>query len=136
MPSSRHAIPASAADNVALAGNQFTWMEIVDVRSGLYNLPDEFVPDRHRNPDGLLGPLVPIENVDICPANSRPENTDQNVIDTDSRLRDVLKPQPLLRASFDECFHWVFPVFGAGAGLGAGAGDDGVVVDVVLDAGV
>ena len=55
--------------------------------------------------DGLLGPGVPVIDVDVCAANSCPVDTDQNVIDAEGGPGDVLEPKAGLGSRLDECFH-------------------------------
>ena len=105
MPAPRHAIAATSADDVAFAGNQLSWMEVVDIGADRDDLPYKLMADHQGNRDCPLRPRVPVVDVNVCAADSGPENAHEDVVDADRRFGDVLQPQPLFGAGFDEGFH-------------------------------
>lgn len=90
---------------MTFAANDFARMKIVDVRSYFDNLAFEFVPDGHGDWNGGSGPLVPLVNVQICPADPSTCDTNQNIIDSNARLRYVFQPQPRRISAFYESLH-------------------------------
>lgn len=74
------AITALAADNMAFAGNNFAFFDILNVAAKINDLSDEFMPDDHGRLDGALGPLIPLVDVDISSANRGFQDPDENVV--------------------------------------------------------
>jgi hypothetical protein len=85
---------------MALPANDIAREEVVDVRANLHDTPGEFVAYGHRYRDGALSPIVPLVYVDIRPANARAENLNQDVVNTNLRLRDVFEPESWLALAF------------------------------------
>ena len=71
VPQAGHAVAAAAADDVSLSGNPFAWMKIVDVGPDFDNLSHEFMANDHGNRDRVFRPIVPVEDVNVRPADSR-----------------------------------------------------------------
>ena len=88
------AIAAAAADHVPFAADDVAGVEILDVAADLDDLGR-----RTRGPTtigtgiGLLGPGVPVVDVNVGAANAGPQDLDQHVVDADLRLGDVFQPQ-------------------------------------------
>ena len=102
-----HAVAAAPAHHVAFARDQLARMKIDDIGADGGDLADEFMADRHGHRDGLLGPGIPVIDVNIRAADSGAVDADQNVIDADSGLGDIFEPQAGLGVRLDECFHRV-----------------------------
>ena len=107
MTATCHAVSTAAADDVTFAGDKLARMKVVHVGSDGNDLADEFVPDGQRYFDGPSSPLVPIVDMHIGPADARSEDTNENVVDADSRLGDIAQPEAFFGAVFDESFHKV-----------------------------
>ena len=58
-------------------------MKIEDVRTDFDNFTHKFMPDGHGNFYGLLGPTIPIKNMNIGAANSGAQHTNQHIVDAD-----------------------------------------------------
>ena len=85
VPPPGEAVAALAAHDVAFAVDQIARLEALDIAADLDNLADELVADHHRRFDGLLGPGVPVEDMDIGAANCGPLDFDEHVVDARSR---------------------------------------------------
>src|SRR5437763_13624610 len=107
MPPPRHTVAASAAHDVRCAGYEFTRMKIVNVGADLDDFADEFMPDHHRHRDGALSPIVPVEDMNIGPADAGSQNPNQDIINSDAGLGNILKPQTWFCLRFDESFQFV-----------------------------
>jgi hypothetical protein len=83
------AVPTSSADNMPFSAHHLSRMEVVNIRADRDNFAHELVSDHHRHRDCSLGPFIPLINVEICAADTGVRDTDQDVIDTVSRLRDL-----------------------------------------------
>jgi len=101
VPDAGHAVAAAAAHHVSFAGNQIPRMEVVDVGANLDDLSHELMTDGHGYRNRLLGPFVPIEDVNVRSADTRTENTDKHVVDADGWLGDVLEPQARMSMRLD-----------------------------------
>ena len=87
--SPRHAVPAPAADDVAFPAHEVALAEVAHVGADLGDLADELVPDDQRQRHVLLGPLVPVVDVEVGPADPGSVHADQDVVDPDLGLRDL-----------------------------------------------
>ena len=71
------------------------------------------MPHRHGQWDGLLGPRVPIPDVEVCSADCGPGNSDENVHGPDFRDRDIEKFKACSGTVLDQCAHtfasWAMP---------------------------
>src|SRR5688572_6982859 len=103
--SSRHAVAAESAHNMAFAGNDLAGLEVVDVGSHAHDLAHELMADDHRNRNGALRPLVPVIDVNVRSADARTGNANKNVVNADGGFGDVLQPQAFPGARFNEGFH-------------------------------
>ena len=92
VPAPRQAVAAHAADDVALAVHEVALLEPLDRGADLLDHADKLVADDHRGLDRLLGPVVPIVNVDVGAADGRLLDPDQDVVgpgDGDRVFRQV-----------------------------------------------
>ena len=87
VPAAGHAVAAATAHEVALAADEVTGREVVDVRSDLDDLAHELVADDHRHRDRALRPGVPGADVQVGAADAGALDADQHVVDADLRLR-------------------------------------------------
>ena len=62
--------------------------------------------DRHGHRDGLLGPVIPVVDMQIGAANGRALDLDEYVVDAQFRVRDVFEPDAFAGFFFYQCFHW------------------------------
>src|SRR5215469_5236644 len=99
------AVPAAAANHVALAADQFSRMKVRYVRPDFDNFTDKFVPDDERNLYGFLRPVVPVVDVEIGSANPGLENTNLDVVNTNFRLLHIFQPQSSTITALYKCFH-------------------------------
>ena len=65
MPPTCQTVPAVSSDQMAFAGNQVSRLKISYMGPNLFNGSYKFMTDMHGNGDGLLGPLIPVVNMDI-----------------------------------------------------------------------
>ena len=89
VPAAREAVAADAADDVALAVDQVALLEALDGGAHLLDHPDELVADDHRRLDGLLGPVVPVVDVDVGAADRGLLDPDQDVVRARHRHGDL-----------------------------------------------
>src|SRR5262249_59904296 len=89
----RQAVPAMAADDVPLAGNDVAFVEVVHVRADLDDAADELMADDQGHGDGLARPRVPFPDVQIGPADAGAQDLDEDIVDADGRLGDILQPE-------------------------------------------
>ena len=105
MPPPRQTVPAPPAGHMALAAHNVARIKIIHIRSHRHNLADKLMPNRHRHRNGLLRPLVPLVDMHIGPTDPRIPHANQHIVDPDLRLRNILQPKPLLRATLYQCLH-------------------------------
>src|SRR5689334_15436521 len=101
VPASGEAVAASAADHVAFPADDVAGEEVGHVGPDRLDPAHELVTDHHGHRDGLLGPLVPVVDVDVRTADAGLEHTDQHVVYTDVGDGNVLQPQSGLTPAFD-----------------------------------
>ena len=75
------AVPAAAADDVALTRHQVARLEVVDVAADLDDLADELVADDQRRDDRAAGPRVPRLDMQVRAADAGAVHADQHVVD-------------------------------------------------------
>src|SRR5581483_6297856 len=105
VPPAGQAVPAAAADDMALAADEIADREVADVRAELDDLADELVADDHRHRDRPLRPRVPAVDVEVGATDAGLVDADQDVVDSELRLRDLLEPEALGRPGLDERSH-------------------------------
>src|SRR6187399_689016 len=106
MPSAGKTVSAASTNHMAFTGDQLSRLKVIDVRTHRHDFADELMANRHRDRNGLLRPFVPVVDVNIRTADSGPENTDKDVIDSDFRFGNILEPETGLRVRFNECLHF------------------------------
>ena len=109
MPTPCQTVTTCSADNMPFPADNFAGMKVGDVRTNFDHFPDKFVANRHRNGNRPLSPGIPFVNVDVRPADPRLQNLDQDIVDTDRRFWNVLKPQANCRFSLDQSLHSNLP---------------------------
>src|SRR5262245_22438131 len=100
-------MPAAPTGNVPFPADEVAGFEVVHICPGLHDLADELVADDHRHGDGLLGTVVPIEEVQVGPADPGAIDADEYVIRPDLGLRNIFEPQSRFPPALDEGFHRV-----------------------------
>jgi len=101
MPPACHAIAAPAADDMAFAADDVPWVKIGDVAADFDNLADELMPYDESNGNLASGPGVPLIDVQVGSADSSGLNSNQDIVNTDLRLRNILDPQAGSILTFD-----------------------------------
>ena len=81
-----------------------TWKSL-DVGPDLDDLADELMADHHRHRNGLLGPGIPLVDVQIGAADAGAEHLDEHVVDADRGPGNVLEPQADFRLFLHQCEH-------------------------------
>jgi len=79
------AVSAMAAYDMAFAADDLAGEKISYIRADLDNFAYEFMANNHRHGNGFAGPIVPVVNVKISPADARTIDTDEHVGRSDSR---------------------------------------------------
>ena len=110
MAAAGQAVPAAPTDDVALAGDHIADLQVGDVVAEGGHGPHELVPDGHGDRDDLLGPRVPVPNVDVGAADRRLVDLDQDVVDPDAGDRDLIQPQPRLPLLLHQGLHGLLHV--------------------------
>ena len=105
VPAAGPAVAAAAADDVALAADDVADCEVVDVAAELEDLADELVADDERRPDRLLGPGVPVGDVEVGAADAGLQDADPDVVDAHRRLRHVAQLEAGAGIRLDEGEH-------------------------------
>ena len=85
------AISAMSTDDVAFGRDQFAFLEIAHGGADFVDHADKFMPDHHRHRDRLLGPRVPVINVNVGPADRSFLDADENVVRPDLGHRNFLQ---------------------------------------------
>ena len=107
MPAACQAVAAAAAHQVALAGDQVSYFEIMDVAADRSYAAHELMADVHGHGDGLPRPFVPVVDVDIRAADGCFVNLDEHVIDAHLRHGHILQPKPWFRLGLHQRLHGV-----------------------------
>ena len=95
VPAAGPAVAAAAADDVALAADDVAGREVADVAADLEHLADELVADDERRLDRLLGPRIPVGDVEVGAADAGLVDADPDVVDADiGGFRDVRSSRP------------------------------------------
>lgn len=108
-------VAAASADDVAFAADELADDKIGDVGTELDNLADEFVADDEAGADCGAGPGIPVVDVQIGAADSRIENADFYVVDSDVWFGNIFKPEAAFAAAFYQCLHEVGTFLAASA---------------------
>src|SRR4029079_7215857 len=137
MPATRHAVPATPADDVALTAHALSDGEPADGGAHLDALADELVADHERDRDRPLRPRIPAVDVDVGPADPSDTDPDQDVVDPDLRLGDLLEPDPGLCTALHERLHGGESYAGhrlVGSPAEAGAKEVGMATETTITA--
>src|ERR1700730_15629211 len=105
MPPTGEAIAATTANHVALAADDLSGMEIVDVRSHLSNLTHELVANDQRDRDRLLRPFVPFVDMLVGSAESGQEHAYLDIVDSRFRDWNIFEPESALGTALNKRFH-------------------------------
>ena len=99
------AVAADAADDVALAGDQLSHAVALHVGADLHNLAHILMTGGHPQPDGVLGPLVPVPDMYIRAADGSLMNFDFHIVGAHRGNFYPLHGQPLLRLILHQSPH-------------------------------
>src|SRR5437588_3128168 len=99
------AIAAAPADHVSLAADDLPRIKIRHIRAGFHDFAHKFESDYHWDRDGACRPIIPFINVEIGAANAGAMDSDEYVIDADTRFGNVFEPEARFGFGFDERFH-------------------------------
>jgi len=105
VPAAGQTVSALAADDMPLAADHLAGEEVGDVGADRRHVDDELVADHHRHRDGLLGALVPVEDVQVSAADSGAIHFNKHVVDADLGDGHVVQPQARFRLTLDQRFH-------------------------------
>src|SRR5689334_22287740 len=105
MPNAGHTVSTSPAGHMTFTRNQFAWTKIVHIGADLNDLANKLMTNDHRHRNRFFGPVIPIVDVYVRAANAGAQHADQNIVDSDTGLRNVLQPQSLFRMRLDESLH-------------------------------
>ena len=93
------------AGDMALSGNTVTDLVVLYAAAHLHNLADILVTDGHRGLDSVLGPLIPVVDVEVSTANGYFPNLYKNIVHADFRHRDIFHPDSRFSILLYKCFH-------------------------------
>src|SRR4051794_2398482 len=105
MPPSGQAIAAMSANDVSFGRDQLAFLEVANGGADFIDHADELVPDRHRHGNRLLGPCVPVVDVNVRPADGSFLDADQDVIGTYLRHCNFLKVEAWLALALHQRLH-------------------------------
>src|SRR5882672_11402047 len=98
-----------AAGDVSFYGDALPLCEPAHLGADLGHRALEFVADDQRHLDGLLRPGVPVDDVQVGPADRRVMDAHQQVVRADRRLRDLFHPDARLFLALHEGLHETTP---------------------------
>ena len=110
MPPPRETITTASADDMPLAADHVTHLDVRDVAAKCRHGAGKFMTDHHGHGDGLLRPLIPVVDMHIGAANGGLMDLDQDIIEAHLRHGHILQPQPRPRLLFDQRLHRIFPI--------------------------
>jgi hypothetical protein len=90
---------------VPFSGDEIPYFEIVNIAPDFNNPAHKLVTYGHGDRNGLLGPLIPVVDVNVRAADRRLVNLDEDVIDSRFRDWNFFKPEAWLPSGFDQRFH-------------------------------
>ena len=90
---------------MSLGRDQFALFEVVNAVAGLFDDADEFVPDHHGDGDRLLGPGVPVINVNVGAADRTFLDADENVVRSDLGNGNFFQIEARFALTFDQSRH-------------------------------
>jgi hypothetical protein len=105
MPVAGAAISAVAADYMAFAGNSLSDGQALHAPAQFGYLTHEFMAHVHRNRYGLLGPFIPLVDVDIGAADRGLIDLYEDLVVRYNWFRNLFKPEAFFAVFFNESFH-------------------------------
>ena len=96
------------AGDMPFSGHTVADFVVLHTASDIDNLSDIFMAYGHRNLDGVLGPLVPIVDMEVGAADGHLPYLDEDIVHSDFRHRDIFHPYSRFRILLDKCFHFQF----------------------------
>ena len=90
----RNAVAAPAAYQMSLPAHEVADRQLVNVGTKLDDLADELVADYERDGDVGLGPVVPVVDVQVRTAHTRPKDLYEDIGAADSGDRHVFVAEP------------------------------------------
>ena len=110
MAASGEAVAAASADDVTFAADELAGRDIEHIGADRDDFANELMADDQADGDGLRGPGVPVEDVEIGSADAGEEDADFDVVDAHFGLGNVLEPKPRSGFRLDQCLQYVaFP---------------------------
>ena len=100
------AVAAVTAHDVTLAGYHVARLVLGHGRAHALDDAAELMPHVHTHGDGLLGPGIPVPDVQVRAADCGFVNLDENIICTDFGHRHIHQLQAGSGYTFDEGFHF------------------------------
>ena len=70
---------------MAFPANDISRLEIADIVAYSHDFANKFVPHYHGHGYGVLGPGIPLVDVEIRAADARPIHLDEDIVDADLR---------------------------------------------------
>ena len=99
------AVTAVTAGDMPFTGDPIADGEAAHLLTDSDHFPNIFVADHHGYRNGLLGPLVPVVDMDIGAADGGFADLDQQVVVAELGGRHIRHPDADLFVQFGECFH-------------------------------
>jgi hypothetical protein len=96
----RATIAADTAGNMSFRGHPVADVKALDIAATFDDLTTEFMPDRKWNRNGVLCPVIPLEDMDIGAANGSASDLDQDIVVSDFRCIDILHPDAAFSIRF------------------------------------
>ena len=93
MPPASQTIPAKPADQMPFPGDQISWFEAGDIVPNLSYSADKLVADDHGDFDSLLGPAIPIVDMDVGAADGGFNYFDEDIIHAGLWNGNFLEPE-------------------------------------------
>jgi hypothetical protein len=98
-------VAAAPTGNMTLSADDIARMKVIHVGADFHNLANKLMTDHHRHRNRLLRPLIPVVDMDVCPANARVADANKDVVDAILRFWNILQPQTALAAALRQCLH-------------------------------
>ena len=107
MAASGKAVAAVPADDMSLARHTLAELKALDILTELHDFAHVLMPDGHRRMNGMLGPFVPVVNMQIRAADRCLFYLDFDVVLSDRRNRNLAHPKSPLRLFLDKSDHGI-----------------------------
>mmetsp|Transcript_59741 Transcript_59741/g.134370 ORF Transcript_59741/g.134370 Transcript_59741/m.134370 type:complete len:248 (-) Transcript_59741:59-802(-) len=105
VPDASTAVPAVAADDVALAAHAVAHLEALHALADLHDRASELVTDGHALRYRLLRPLVPVVDVHVSAADRRSIHLDEHIVVAGPGHRLAVHPDPSLGLGLRKRLH-------------------------------